>query len=191
MPPLSRVGCVVGLVGLIGSATLTASVNGPELGKTAPPLHLSKVLQAPTGTTTSWEAFQGKVVVIAFWASRCEASRRSISHWNELVDTFKGKQVQFLAITDENEQVVADFLKRTPIHSWVGLEDAGQSMQDAYHIQGIPTTVIVNQKGVVVAVSHPARLEPNDLEEVLRTGKSSLPPPLEMVAGPEHNRRIR
>jgi thiol-disulfide isomerase/thioredoxin len=183
MTPLSRVGCVVGLVGLIGSATLTASVNGPELGKTAPPLHLSKVLQVPAGTTTSWEAFLGKVVVIDFWASRCEASRRSIPHWNELVDTFKGKQVQFLAITDENEQVVADFLKRTPIHSWVGLDDVGQSTHDAYHIQGIPTTVIVNQKGVVVAVSHPARLEPNDIEEVLRTGKSSLPPPHEMVAG--------
>ena len=30
--------------------------------------------------------------------------------------------MQFLALTDENEQVVAAFLKRTPIHSWVGLD---------------------------------------------------------------------
>jgi thiol-disulfide isomerase/thioredoxin len=183
MAPLSNVGFLAVLVSFASVATLTASVNSPELGKAAPPLNLTEILQAPTDASVSWEALRGKVVVIVFWATSCTPCRESIPHWNELVDTFKGKPVQFLAITDENEQIVAAFLERTPIHSWVGLNGVGQSTHDAYHIQGIPTTVIVNQRGVTVAVTHPAQLEPKDIKEVLRTGKSSLPPPVELFAG--------
>ena len=102
---------------------------------------------------------------------------------NVLVDAFKDKRVQFLAITDENEQVVAEFLKRTPIHSWVGLDGVGQAMRDRYRIEGIPTVVLVNQQGVVVAVSHPASLQAKQIQEVIDTGSSSLTPPAEHVAG--------
>jgi hypothetical protein len=45
----------------------------------------------------------------------------ALPHWNELLDAFKDKPVRFIAITDENQQVVENFLKQTPIHSWVGL----------------------------------------------------------------------
>jgi uncharacterized protein (TIGR03435 family) len=179
----ARLGSVVALAVLVGSATLRASVNGPEVGKSAPPLHLSKVLQAPADARANGEALRGKVVVIDFWATWCGPCVRSIPHWNELVDAFKDKPVQFLAISDENEQVVAAFLKRTPIHSWVGLDGLGQSMRDLYRIEGIPTTVLVNQKGAVVAVTHPARLEAKDIDEILRTGNSSLLPPAERDAG--------
>jgi uncharacterized protein (TIGR03435 family) len=170
-------------VALVAVVPLTAFGNGPEVGKEAPPLALSKILQAPPDASANWEALQGKVVVMDFWATWCGPCRRSIPHWNGLVDAFKDKRVQFLAITDENEQVVAEFLKRTPIHSWVGLDGVGQSMRDRYRIEGIPTLVLVNQQGVVVALSHPASLQAKQIEEVLDTGSSSLTPPAEHVAG--------
>jgi uncharacterized protein (TIGR03435 family) len=171
------------LAALVAVAPLTGFGSGPEVGKEAPPLTLSKILQAPPDASANWEALRGQVVVIDFWATWCGPCRKSIPHWNELVDAFKDKRAQFLAITDENEQVVAQFLKRTPIHSWVGLDGVGQSMRDRYRIEGIPTLVLVNQKGVVVAVSHPALLQAKQIEEVIDTGSSSLPPPAEYVAG--------
>ena len=171
------------MIATAGLSPCNASVNGPELKKPAPPLNLSKVLQAPADASTNLEAMRGKVIVIDFWATWCGPCKKSIPHWNDLVDTFKGKPVQFLALTDENEQVVTEFLKRTPIHSWVGLDGVGQSMRDRYRIEGIPTSVIVNQKGVVVAVTHPASLQSKHIEEVILTGTSSLPPPAERVAG--------
>jgi uncharacterized protein (TIGR03435 family) len=170
------------LVGVAGFYSFAASAHGPEVGKAAPSLNLSKVLQAPAGTHADLDALQGNVVVLDFWATWCGPCRESIPHWNQLAHSFKDKPVRFLAITDENEQVVATFLKRTPIHSWIGLDGLGQSTRDAYHIEGIPTTVIVNQKGVVVAVTHPIRLEPKHIEEVIETGNSSLPLPVEPVA---------
>src|SRR6266496_2629536 len=172
------------LVVVAGFHSFAASAHGPEVGKEAPSLNLSRVLQAPEGISANWETLRGKVVVIDFWSTWCGPCRESIPHWNQLVDSFKDSPVRFLAVTDENEQVVATFLKRTPIHSWVGLNGLGQSTRDAYRIEGIPTTVIVNQKGVVVAVTHPIRLEPKHIEEVIITGNSSLPHPAQpLVSG--------
>ena len=106
------------------------------------------------------------------------------------MDAFKQKPVRFIAITDENEQVVEHFLKQTPIHSWVGLDGAGKSNRDVYNIQGIPTTVIVNSQGIVVAVTHPAKLQPKDIDEVLSTGQSSLPPPTDVLANLAHEAQV-
>ncbi|SPE51041.1 hypothetical protein SBV1_1260010 [Verrucomicrobia bacterium] len=159
-----------------------ANCDGPELGKAGPPLNVAKVLQAPADAAITWEALRGKVVVIDFWATWCGGCRKSIPHWNELVGSFKGKPVQFVAITDENEQVVAQFLKRTPIQSWVGVDGVGRPSADPYHIVGVPTVVLVNQEGLVVAVTGPAQLEPQHIQEVVQTGRSSLPPPSEPVA---------
>ena len=149
---LNKFGFKVALAAFAVLAPVAVLGTGPEVGKEAPPLSLSKILQSPAGASATWEALRGKVVVIDFWATWCGPCRKSIPHWNELVDTFKEKPVQFLAITDENEQVVKLFLKGTPIRSWVGLEGVGQSVRDRYGIEGIPTAVIVNQTGMVVAV---------------------------------------
>lgn len=172
----------VAMVVASGFSSSSLLAHGPELGKAAPPLTLSRVLQAPANTIASWEALRGKVVVIDFWATWCGPCRESIPHWNRLVDTFKDRPVVFMAITDEHDQIVSAFLKRTPIHSWVGLDGVGLPMRDLYRIAGIPATVVVNQEGVVVAVIHPVGLEPKHIEEVLNTGNSSLPPPVEAIA---------
>ncbi len=158
---------------------MTARGDGPEVGQDAPPLKLAKLLQAPEGTNVDWQTLRGKVVVLEFWSTSCGPSRDCIPYWNELAAKFKRKPVQFIAITDEQEEPVVAFLQQTPIHSWVGL---GKSMCCAYHIQGIPTAVMVNQWGTVVAVVHPAALEPMHIQEVIRTGKSSLPAPVQLFA---------
>ncbi len=106
-------------------SSFSVLAHGPEIGKAAPPLTLSGVLQAPANTIATWEALRGKVVVIDFWATWCPPCRESIPHWNELVDTFKDKPVIFIAITDQHDQIVSAFLKRMPIYSWVGLDGVG------------------------------------------------------------------
>ncbi len=170
---------VAAVAALAFTSRITALGNGPEVGKPAPRLELGAILQAPADANL--ERLRGTVVIVDFWATWCGPCRKSIPHWNQLVDEFKGKPVQFVAVTDENEDIVKLFLKRTPIHSWVGLNGVGPSMRDRYSIEGIPTTVIINEAGVVVAVTHPAALEPKHIQEVIDTGKSSLPLPSDAV----------
>lgn len=154
----------------------TATADGPRIGNAAPPLELAKLLQAPPGFSVDWNDMRGRVVVLDFWATWCGPCVASLPHWNTLVDTFKGRPVHFIALTDENEELVTSFLKRKPIHSWIGI---GALTRETYGIRGIPCTVIVNQQGIVVGVTHPALLEAKHITEVLETGKSSLPPPPE------------
>jgi len=162
---------------LVGTPPIAAFGKGPELGKEAPPLGVSKILQAPPEARSTWSALRGKVVVLEFWATWCAPCRKAIPHWNELVEAFKNKPVQFLAVTDENEGIVSIFLKKNPIRSWVGLDGVGRSSCDLYGIRGIPTVVVVNQNGVIVGVTHPAMFEARHIQEVLDTGKCSLPIP--------------
>jgi uncharacterized protein (TIGR03435 family) len=96
----------------------------------------------------------------------------------------------FLAITDENEEVVSTFLKKTPIHSWIGIDGLGRPMRDVFEVNGIPTTFIVNQAGVVSAITHPSKLQRRDIDEVIETGKSSLPRPLPEVTATEPDAEI-
>jgi uncharacterized protein (TIGR03435 family) len=148
-----------------------------QIGEPAPPLRLAEILQAPESADTTWEKLHGKVVVLDFWATWCGPCVASLPHWNELALQFRDKPVVFVAISDENKDVVTSFLKRRTISSWIGLEGITQSTRDRYGIRGIPTTIIVNQQGITVARIHPVQLEAKHIQEVLDTHRSSLPPP--------------
>jgi uncharacterized protein (TIGR03435 family) len=151
--------------------------SGLQIGEPAPPLRLAEILQAPGGADATWEKLRGKVVVLDFWATWCGPCVASLPHWNELALQFRDKPVVFIAISDENKDVVTSFLKRRTISSWIGLEGITQSTRDRYAIRGIPTTIIVNQDGIAVARTHPVHLEAKHILEVLDTRHSSLPPP--------------
>ena len=150
---------------------------GLDIGSAPPPITAAKILQAPASASLDWKVLRGKVVVVDFWATWCGPCVAAMPHWNKLVDAFADKPVQFVAVTDENVDVVQTFLQHTTIHSWVSVDDSYHSTRDLYGIEGIPTTIIVNQLGVVVAITHPESVEPKHLEEVLQTQKSSLPRP--------------
>src|SRR5215467_11840601 len=117
-------------------------------GKEAPALGLESILQAPSDAQASWKALKGKIVVLEFWATWCGPCIAAIPHLNELADKFKDQPIQFIAVTDEDEKVVAPFLRKKPIHAWIGL-DTNKSMLKDYRVTGIPHTVVVDQKGII------------------------------------------
>jgi len=138
----------------------------PRAGEAAPELGLEQVLQAPSGTEASWEKLGGKVVVLEFWATWCAPCIAAIPHLNELADHFKGKPVQFIAITDEKAEVVERFLKKRAMRAWIGL-DTDKSMFKAYSVGGIPHTVVVNTNGVIEGITYPMSLKAEHIENVL------------------------
>lgn len=168
---------LAGLVLLCLSAMLKATAAHPAIGDPAPAFELEKVLQAPTNAPTRLADFRGSVLVLEFWATWCGPCVESIPHLNELAEQFRGQPVKFLALTDENEQVVNSFLKRRPYHAWIGLDGVGQSVCDTYGVTGIPLLFLINRDGLIVGITHPVGLKAEHIEEVLASGKCSLPPP--------------
>ena len=154
-------------------AVAISQTSEPKLGEQPPPLHLQKVLQAPEGAKTAWPALKGKVIVLEFWATWCGPCVSAIPHLNELADQFTDEPVQFIAITDEDEHIITPFLKRRPIHAWVGLDEGKSTFKD-YGITGIPHTVVVDKKGKIVAITHPTSLTEKILKDALAGRKLAL-----------------
>src|SRR3954469_18979568 len=118
--------CTLGmLAGLLSSQFTHASVrlqlSGLRIGDPAPKIEVAKVLQSPSVDAINLDKLKGKVVVLEFWATWCASCIPALKHMNELADEFKDKPIQFISITDENESKISQFLKKTPIHGWVGL----------------------------------------------------------------------
>ncbi len=147
-----------------------------ELGKPAPPLSVEKIVQPAEGATPTWAALRGKVVVLEFWATWCGPCVAAIAHLNELADAFKDRPVQFIAITDEKEGPVQRFLARKPMRAWVGL-DTDRSMFRDYRVSGIPRTIVVDARGIVVGDTYPTVLSAAALENVLAGRPPGLPEP--------------
>jgi len=167
------------LVAAIALAVLLiaqAQSSEPKAGDQPPPLKLKTLLQAPEGIKASWGALKGKVVVLEFWATWCGPCVGAIPHLNELADQFKDRPVQFIAITDEDEKVIAPFLKKKPMHAWIGL-DTDKSMFKDYGITGIPHTVVVDKTGRIAAIAHPVGLSEQVLNDVLAGKKLALAQP--------------
>jgi uncharacterized protein (TIGR03435 family) len=155
----------LGKTGILNRGLLSIE-RKPEVGFKAPELSLEKVIQAPKNMKVSWEALRGKVVVLEFWGTWCGACIISIPHLNELAKQFQDKPVQFISITYEDQATVLSFLRKKPIHAWIGL-DTNRSMVESYNVKGWPHTVIVNKDGIISAITHPAELTAEMLEDAL------------------------
>jgi uncharacterized protein (TIGR03435 family) len=154
---------------LISPLTYSATQSSPSRimpGDVPPPLTLKAVLQSPSTSIPDWNTLKGKVVVLEFWATWCGPCVEAIPHLNELVEHFRGKPIEFINVTAEDESHVAEFLKFRHISGLIGL-DPGKSMSGAYGVHLIPRTVVVGPDGIVKAVTEPEYLDTKALEMLL------------------------
>ena len=133
----------------------------------APILKLDKLLQAPPGSSTDWTKLKGKLVVLEFWATWCSPCVEQIPHLNEMARELADQPVVFIAVTDDEEYRLNEFLKSTPVKTWIGLDSARVNWP-AFDLHSIPTTVIVNPDGKVLATTRPDELTTQKLRDLLR-----------------------
>jgi len=158
---------------LLAAALLLAACSGrpaerPALAKKglpAPQITLPKLLNAPVKELRGWDALEGKVVVLEFWATWCEPCVDHIPKLNLLAERFRGKPVVFLHVTDESEEDVREFLKLNRIDGWVAPEAAAEVFK-AFRVYGRPHTVLIGRDGRVAGFSH-GDLEAETLMELL------------------------
>jgi uncharacterized protein (TIGR03435 family) len=135
------------------------------IGKPAPSLSIEKLLQAPAAAP-SWQSLKGKCVVLEFWATWCAPCVASIPRMNELHEQFKDRPIEFIAVTQQTEDKIIPFLKRRPIDGWIGLDTNGSMFRD-YGVRAIPHTVLVDAKGVIIAITDPPSVTKEVLESLL------------------------
>jgi thiol-disulfide isomerase/thioredoxin len=183
--------------------SLEAQGEGPvknaKIGKPAPDFTLT-LLDGPGKTKTITKAeLAGKVVVIDFWATWCGPCLKELPEIQKLVESYANtkKEVMVVALSQDDEpseitqlrKLVEKTLAENKIDLTVnpvgriGL-DPSKSVGTAFELEGYPTLVILDGKGIVQSVHvgfNPEAAEPlhkalgKEIDAVLE-GKSLATP---------------
>ena len=135
-----------------------------KLGTERPALSL-QLLSGKNAPT--WQALEGRVVILDFWATWCTPCIESIPRLNDLHAKFEHEKVSFFSVTYEPPQYVREFLKEHPIASEVAIDDSFETFK-TFQAWGIPVIFIFDSKGKLVAAIHPKNLTAEVISAALR-----------------------
>ena len=137
----------------------------PAIDQPAPAIEVSEWI---SGKPEKENGFSGKNVILEFWGTHCGPCIAAIPHLNELVATYGGKDTLFVSLTCEEPHTIERFLKKRPIKGGVATDRAGATF-NAYGIQSIPHTFLIDSQGLLRWHGHPHFFTAELLEEFLQT----------------------
>jgi thiol-disulfide isomerase/thioredoxin len=107
------------------------------------------------GQPLKWADYRGKVVIVDFWATWCGPCIRELPNVKAMYEKHHKNGFDIVGISlDADQQALADFLEKNPL-PWSTVAGEGtQELATKYGVRGIPTMMLVDQAGKVVAVSH-------------------------------------
>ena len=117
--------------------------SGLEIGNKAPDFEL-KLL---TGETVKLSDYQGKRVLLNFWATWCPPCKAEMPDMQKLHETYKD-QIVILAVNMDVQNDVAGFVKEMGITFPILLDEKNE-VNEKYQILSIPTSYFLDEKGFI------------------------------------------
>ena len=108
-------------------------------------------LSNPDGKKHSLKDYRGKLVFLNFWATWCEFCRDEMPAMERLYQEFKGKGFEILAVNvkDKRSDALA-FVKKLKLTYPIMMDPEGE-VGLLYGAFGMPTTYLIDEKGMVLA----------------------------------------
>ncbi|TWT77269.1 Thiol:disulfide interchange protein CycY precursor [Posidoniimonas polymericola] len=131
-----------------------ASASFPLVGEVAPelPLPFFDGGAEPPAKELDLASFQGKVVVLDFWASWCGPCMQVMPVLHKLGEEYADRDVLVVAVNlQDPPEAIAAALDRLGFKPVVALDRDGVAAQ-RYQVTGIPQTVVINREGVIANV---------------------------------------
>jgi thiol-disulfide isomerase/thioredoxin len=120
-------------------------------------LDLSGTYQTVDGESVSLRDFNDGVLVLNFWATWCGPCRAEMPSLVSLHKELGRKGLEIVAITEEDNATVSQFLDQNP-YPFTVLIDEDESLVQRFRILSIPWTLIVDRNGKLVHFHRGARL---------------------------------
>ena len=131
---------------LLTNQFLTASTVEKLLGQKAPDFTLPDL----NGKAVQLSQFQGKVVVLVFWAFWCDTWKEIVDILKTVQEKFSPSSVQVLCIAvDPSWKEVGRKMQRRANASFPILLDKGRRVSKLYGITKVPTVLLLDKSGTV------------------------------------------
>ncbi|TAK62459.1 TlpA disulfide reductase family protein [Methylobacter sp.] len=148
---------------------ITARHFFPSPENTAPSALPGFNLPDLSGQQHNISEWQGKVLVINFWATWCSPCRKEIPDFIALQEQYANNGLQFIGIALEDKEPVAKYSAESKINYPIllgGDNGIALSQQLGNSAGAVPFTLIVNRQGQIVH-RHPGELSKEQLMEIL------------------------
>ncbi len=135
----------------------------PRTEREAPDFSLKDI----NGNTVNLKDFQGKPVLLNFWATWCEPCKEELPSMQRLYETLSSQGIEVVAISidrknlDRVKKYVDEYKLTFPI-----LLDPDQKVRKHYYIMGLPTTYLIGPGGKLKGFASGARVwdSPDSIE---------------------------
>jgi thiol-disulfide isomerase/thioredoxin len=115
----------------------------------------------------------GRVRVVDFWATWCEPCKESLPGLDAMSRELGPRGLSIYAVSfDEDPSQIGPFLKQYPVAIPVLFDRGGDQLAARFEVTRLPTTLIVDRRGIVRFVhegwtEERARLERREVEQLL------------------------
>jgi thiol-disulfide isomerase/thioredoxin len=108
-------------------------------------------LYALDGKPVTLASFNGKVVLLDFWASWCAPCRKSFPFLDEMQTKHAAEGLRVVGLTlEEDTDAVTGFLEEVPVNFTI-VRDPSEQAGEAFGVVAMPTTFLIDREGRIAA----------------------------------------
>jgi peroxiredoxin len=123
----------------------TAFAAGGDASGPAPAFTLTTL----AGQTGGLSSYKGQVVMVNFWATWCGPCQQEMPLLDQMYKKYKPAGFTLIGVNvDKEAPAVKELLARKPVSFPVLLDPANQ-VSKAYHVDEMPSSVIIDRKGQI------------------------------------------
>ncbi|MCL2704829.1 MAG: TlpA family protein disulfide reductase [Spirochaetaceae bacterium] len=121
------------------------------------------------GNEVSLSNYQGKVIMLNFWATWCPPCRNEMPSMESLHKKMENSNFVMLAVNiQEKSSTVKEFIQKNKYSFPIILDEKGAAAEK-YQIRAIPTTYIIDPKGKIAGVFSGSRnWNSNDVVKIFK-----------------------